>query len=91
VARVDGFPGDALRTLAQDLQRRGRRAVVLAGQDGEKIAIVVASDESIDAQVAVKELAKFVGGGGGGSPRLALAGGRDASGIDKVLAAAADL
>jgi alanyl-tRNA synthetase len=39
----------------------------------------------------VKTLAALVGGGGGGSPRLALAGGRDASSIDKVLAAAAAL
>ena len=31
VARVDGYAGEQLRTLAQDLQRRGRRAVVLAG------------------------------------------------------------
>ncbi len=88
VARVDGFPGDQLRTLAQDLQRRGRRAVVIAGAFEDKISIVVASDESLDAQVTVKELAKFVNGGGGGSARLALAGGKDASGIDKVLAAA---
>jgi alanyl-tRNA synthetase len=52
---------------------------------------VVASDESLDAQKAVKELAGLVGGGGGGSPRLALAGGRDVSGIDRVLVAAHEL
>ena len=88
IARVDGFPGDQLRTLAQDLQRRGRRAVVIVGAFEDKVSIVVASDESLDAQVTVKELAKFVNGGGGGSARLALAGGKDASGIDKVLTAA---
>jgi alanyl-tRNA synthetase len=91
VARVDGYPGEQLRTLAQDLQRRGRRVVVLAGTSDDKVAIVVASDESLDAQSAVKELAALVGGGGGGSSRLALAGGRDAGGIDQVLAAAAAL
>ena len=91
VARVDGYPGEQLRTLAQDLQRRGRRVVVLAGTSDDKVAIVVASDETLDAQSAVKELAALVGGGGGGSSRLALAGGRDAGGIDKVLAAAAAL
>jgi alanyl-tRNA synthetase len=52
------------------------------------VAIVVASDESLDAQVTVKRLARFVGGGGGGSARLALAGGRDPGGIDDVIAAA---
>jgi len=91
VARVDGYSGDQLRTLAQDLQRRGRRAVVLAGSFDAKVSIVVASDESLDAQLAVKQLATFVGGGGGGSARVALAGGRDPSGLPAALAAAAAL
>ena len=88
VARVDGYPGDQLRTLAQDLQHRGRRVVVLAGAFDDKVAVVVASDGSLDAASAVKSLAAHVGGGGGGSERLALAGGRDAGGIDAVLLAA---
>jgi alanyl-tRNA synthetase len=91
VARVDGYPGEQLRTLAQDLQRRGRRAVVLVGVSDAKVSIAVASDDTLDAQVTVKELAALVGGGGGGSPRLALAGGRDAAGIDRVLIAASAL
>ncbi len=91
VARVDGYPGDQLRSLAQDLQHRGRRVVVLVGSSDDKVSIAVASDGTLDAQVAVKQLATFVGGGGGGSTRVALAGGRDADGIDAVLAAAAAL
>jgi alanyl-tRNA synthetase len=91
VARVDGYTGEQLRTLAQDLQRRGRRAVVLVGTSDDKVSIAVASDESLDATQTVKDLAKFVGGGGGGAPHLALAGGRDPSGIDAVLLAAAAL
>jgi alanyl-tRNA synthetase len=91
VARVDGYAGEQLRTLAQDLQRRGRRVVVLAGNVDDKVAIVVASDESLDAQQTVKDLAALVGGGGGGSARLALAGGRDVEGIDRVLDAAGKL
>jgi alanyl-tRNA synthetase len=88
VARVDGYPGEQLRTLAQDLQHRGRRVVVLVGADEGKVAIVVASDGSLDAASTVKSLASHVGGGGGGSARLALAGGRDAQGIDAVIIAA---
>jgi alanyl-tRNA synthetase len=88
VARVDGYAGDQLRTLAQDLQHRGRRVVVLAGAFDDKVAVVVASDGSLDAASTVKTLAAHVGGGGGGSERLALAGGRDAKGIDAVLVAA---
>jgi alanyl-tRNA synthetase len=91
VARLDGYTGEQLRTLAQDLQHRGRRVVVLAGANDDKVALVVASDGSLDAQVAVKQLATLVGGGGGGSGRLALAGGRDVAGIDQVLAAAGAL
>jgi alanyl-tRNA synthetase len=91
VARVDGYGGEQLRTLAQDLQHRGRRVVVLVGSADEKVAIAVATDGSLDASVTVKSLAALVGGGGGGSPRLALAGGRDASSIDKVLDVAANL
>jgi alanyl-tRNA synthetase len=88
VARVDGYPGEQLRTLAQDLQRRGRRAVVLVGAHEDKVALVVASDGSLDAATTVKTLAAHVGGGGGGSPTLALAGGREVNGIDAVLIAA---
>jgi alanyl-tRNA synthetase len=91
VARVDGFSGEQLRTLASDLQRRGRRVVVLVGTSDDKVSIAVATDESLDATQSVKELAKFVGGGGGGSPTLALAGGRDPNGIDALLQAAAKL
>ncbi len=91
VARLDGYPGEQLRSLAQDLQHRGRRVVVVVGASEDKVSIAVASDESLDASRTVKELASLVGGGGGGSPRLALAGGRDASGIDKVISAAAAL
>ena len=52
---------------------------------------MVASDETLDAQQTVKDLAGLVGGGGGGSARLALAGGRDVEGIDRVLIAASAL
>ena len=91
VARVDGYPGEQLRTLAQDLQRRGRRAVVLVGAFEGKVVLVVASDPTLDAGATVKQLAPLVGGGGGGSKDLALAGGRDVEGIDRVLQAAANL
>ncbi len=88
VAQVDGYAGDQLRTLAQDLQRRGRPVVVLAGRDGDKVALVVATDGEKDAVALVKDLARYVQGGGGGSPTLALAGGRDAAGITTALEAA---
>jgi len=88
VARVDGYSGEQLRTLAQDLQHRGRRVVVVVGESDEKVALAVATDGSLDATSTVQSLAAHVGGGGGGSSRLALAGGRDARGIEAVLVAA---
>ncbi len=88
VARVDGYSGDKLRTLAQDLQHRGRRVVVLVGENEDKVSLAVATDGSLDASSTVKSLASHVGGGGGGSARLALAGGRDPQGIDAVVVAA---
>ena len=90
IGRLDGYGGDALRSVAQELQRRGRRLVVLVGEtDDGKVALVVATDGTLDAVALVKDLAVLVGGGGGGSSRLAVAGGREASGIDRVLRAAA--
>ena len=64
---------------------------MLAGTNEEKVAIVVASDESLDAVATVKDLAAYVGGGGGGSARLALAGGRDPGGLDALLSAATSI
>jgi len=89
VARLDGFSGDQLRQVALEMQRRGRNAVVLAGatEDG-KVALVTATDASRDAKAFANELATYVGGGGGGSATLALAGGRDITGIDAALEAA---
>jgi alanyl-tRNA synthetase len=88
VARVDGYPGDQLRSLAQDLQHRGRRVVVLVGVHEDKVSLAVATDESLDASSTVKTLAALFGGVGGGSARVALAGGREPKGIDAVLVAA---
>lgn len=87
-ARVDGLSGELLRTLAQEVQRRGHRLCVLAGVADSKVAIAVATDETVDAVQIVKQLAPMVGGGGGGSSRVALAGGRDASGLDRLVIAA---
>jgi len=90
VHREDGLSADQLRDLAQAVRRRGARVVVVAGSpDGSKAAVAVASgDEAVDAGHTVRELARLVGGGGGGSPELAMAGGSDIPGIDGLLAEA---
>ncbi len=78
------------RDLAQAVRGHGARIVVVAGSpDGTKVAVAVASgDRAVDAGSTAKELAKMVGGGGGGSPELAVAGGSDPAKVDDVLAEA---
>jgi alanyl-tRNA synthetase len=89
VHRADGLSVEQLRDLAQAVRRRGAPVVVVAGStDGSKVGVAVATDGSVDAGATVRELAPIVGGGGGGTPELATAGGRNASGVDDLLAEA---
>ncbi len=90
VARRDNVEGDALRSLAQAVLRHdGVRAVVLGGSpDGSKVAIAAATGGDPDAEQLVRTLGRMVGGGGGGSPEVALAGGKDPSQIEAALAEA---
>ena len=90
VARRDDVEGDALRSLAQAVLRHdGVRAVVLGGSpDGAKVAIAAATGGDPDAEQLVRTLGRMVGGGGGGSPEVALAGGKDPSQIEAALAEA---
>jgi len=90
VARRDNVEGKDLQSLAEAVLRHdGVRAVVLGGSpDGTKVAIAAATGGSPDAVQLVKTLGAIVGGGGGGRPELALAGGKDPGQIDAALAEA---
>jgi alanyl-tRNA synthetase len=88
IARRDGVEPKALQALAQAVLRQdGATSVVLAGSpDGTKVAIAGATGPAgPDATELVRALGAIVGGGGGGSPELALAGGKDPSRIDEAL------
>ncbi|MHB1987083.1 MAG: alanine--tRNA ligase [Acidimicrobiales bacterium] len=89
VARRDGLGMSELRELALSIRdRSGIMAVALVGAPGDgRVALVVAltTAAGLDARLIVAEVAKLVGGGGGGSPELATAGGRDESRIDDAL------
>jgi alanyl-tRNA synthetase len=93
VARQDKVEPDALRALAQAVLRHdGVERVALAGSpDGAKVALVVATGGEPNATEVVRALGSLIGGGGGGTPELALAGGRDASRIEEALAEARKL
>ena len=90
VARRDAVEPDDMRSLARAvLHHDGVRAVVLGGSpDGTKASIAAATKGTPDASELVKALGPLVGGNGGGSPELALAGGRDPSKIEAALAEA---
>ncbi|HXZ10904.1 MAG TPA: alanine--tRNA ligase [Candidatus Sulfotelmatobacter sp.] len=89
-ARVTGFDRENLRQLVDSLrQKMGSGVVVLASAEDGKVALItgVTKDltQRLHAGKIVQELAKFVGGSGGGRPDLAEAGGKDTSGIDLAL------
>jgi alanyl-tRNA synthetase len=91
VARRDGLEPDLLRDLAQMARTSaGLRVVVLGGSaDGKRANLAVSAagsaDPAVDANALVKQIASLLGGGGGGSPEIAVAGGKDPSGIDRAL------
>ena len=91
--RVVGLEKAALRTLSDTLRDRlGSGVVVIASDNGDKVGLVVSVSKDLTAKVKagslVKDLAPIVGGGGGGRPDFAEAGGKDASKIDDLLATA---
>jgi alanyl-tRNA synthetase len=91
--RVTGLEKGALRGLADSLRDRlGRGVVILAAENDGKVQLLVSVTKDLTDRVKagqlVKELAPIVGGGGGGRPDFAEAGGKDPSKIDDLLAAA---
>jgi alanyl-tRNA synthetase len=89
-AKVDGFGRESLRQLVDSLrQKLGSGVVVLATAEDGKVALIAAVTKDLTSRVhagkVVQELAKFVGGSGGGRPDLAEAGGKDTSGIENAL------
>jgi len=89
-AQVTGTSREALRQMVDSLrQKLGSGVVVLATVDDGKVALIagVTKDltQKLHAGKIVQELAKQVGGSGGGKPDLAEAGGKDTSAIESTL------
>ena len=88
---VQGVDPNALRNLGDEYKAKlGKAVVIMASDLGEKVSLVVmASDDAVKAGVhagnVIKAIAPIVGGGGGGRPNMAQAGGKDASKIQDAL------
>jgi alanyl-tRNA synthetase len=95
--RVDGLDRGQMRTLVDNLRNKlGSGVVVLGGaQEDGKVALIVGVTKDLTGKVqagkVVGEIAKRVGGSGGGRPDMAEAGGKDAAQLDAALKSAADV
>ncbi|MCC5667666.1 alanine--tRNA ligase [Nostoc sp. CHAB 5784] len=92
VAQLEDVDPESLKTAAERLlQKIGNGAVVLGSVPEEgKVSIVAAfssevNKKGLQAGKFVGAIAKICGGGGGGRPNLAQAGGRDASKLPEAL------
>lgn len=81
---------DDLRSLAEDLREKESALIVLSSVVDEKVNFVCASPKEaigkgLKAGSVVKEVAKIAGGGGGGRPDMATAGGKNLGKVDEAL------
>ena len=91
-AKLEGGDAKSLRDTVDQLKSKlGAAAVVLAAVDGDKVSLVAGVTKAETARVRagdlVNNVAQQVGGKGGGRPDLAMAGGKDPSGLDAALQA----
>ena len=99
--RVEPVSMDMLRSLAETMRERmGESSVAVLGapdSEGDKVYLAaVVSDDVIRPGVLkagdlVGRLARIVGGGGGGRPELATAGGRRPEKLDEALSSTAEV
>jgi alanyl-tRNA synthetase len=88
--RSDTTDAKALREFADKLRDQLQSGIlVLGGADGEKVALVAMVTPDLTARFhagkIVGEVAKLVGGRGGGRPDMAQAGGSQPENLDRAL------
>ncbi|MCU7497075.1 MAG: alanine--tRNA ligase [Ignavibacteria bacterium] len=96
--RVEASNMDELKGFGDELREKMKDAVgvLISEMDGKVGIVCVVSDglikeKKLAAGKIVGELAKLVGGGGGGRPHLATAGGKDVTKINEALNQANDV
>lgn len=93
-AKVPDADMNGLRDLGDQLKEKlGEGVIVLASSAGGKVSLMaMATEKAVKAGAhagnLIKAIASCVGGGGGGRPNLAQAGGKNPDGIEEALAKA---
>ncbi|MCH5281755.1 MAG: alanine--tRNA ligase [Lachnospiraceae bacterium] len=93
-AQVNGVDMNGLRDLGDQLKDKlGDGVILLASETGGKVNLVAMATDAAMSKGAhagnlIKGVASLVGGGGGGRPNMAQAGGKDPAGIPEALTAA---
>jgi len=90
--QTEGLDPNEMRNLADELRVRLKEGVVVIGStDGEKVSLVCTVTEGVKKKAPagkiVREVAKIVGGSGGGRDDMAQAGGRFPEKLPEALAA----
>ena len=86
-----GMDRNALRNLGDSLKDKHKNAFILLAsvEDGKPILMATASDGAVKlgahAGNLIKEIAPILGGGGGGKPQMAQAGGKDSAKLEEAL------
>ena len=97
IASVGELDAEPLRTLVDSLRKQTPDSVILlAAVSGGKVTFILnagpaAQAKGVHAGKLVGMIAKIAGGGGGGKPDKAQAGGKDPTKLSEALAAARDL
>ena len=91
---LEGVDMNELRNLGDDLKAKlGSGVIVLASVNDGKVNLMVTATDDVVAKGAhagniIKAAAPKVGGGGGGRPNMAQAGGKNPAGVNEALEAA---
>ena len=96
-ARTEASNADGMREISDWLRDKMGSGIVVLGaviNDRPTISVGITRDlvdGGADAREYARELGRIIGGGGGGRPDMAQAGGRNAENLDDAIAAAADI